>query len=101
MEENIPNPAPREEAIRTELARFFGAHLGSAPASNDRGSLRMLCKHCKANKNGTPKEKLINWMLLRTEERLLLPDVQPSPADLTVCDFLVSELQALVRSRLK
>ena len=91
----------RESHVRRELGRFFSAHLGTPPSDDERGNLRMLCRHCKANKDKTPKEKIINWMLLRLEERVLRPESQPTDRDLTVCDFLVEELQALVSSRLK
>lgn len=102
IEETDLNKPPDEELrLRRELARFFKDHLGNAPSDEEKGNLRMLCKHCSANKSKTPKDKIINWMLLRVEERVLRPESRPSPRDLIVCDFLVGELQAMVSSRLR
>lgn len=45
------------------------------------------------NKNTTPKEKLINYKLLRVNERMFESE-QPelSPKDAVICEFLIDEL---------
>lgn len=45
------------------------------------------------NKNTTPKEKLINYKLLRVNERMFEnAESELSPKDAIICEFLIDEL---------
>ena len=49
------------------------------------------------NKNTTPKEKLINYKLLRVDERMFNSEkLELSPKDAIICEFLIDELMKYV-----
>ncbi len=54
------------------------------------------------NKNNTPKEKLINYKLLRVNERLFASESEEIPVkDSIICEFLVEELLKYVSKSIK
>ncbi len=54
------------------------------------------------NKNNTPKEKLINYKLLRINEKLFASESEEiSLKDSVVCEFLVDELLKYVSKSIK
>lgn len=96
MEESPTTTAREAAAAQARLQEFLERYLGDRVLETNEGALRMLILRAKSSRNKTPKEKLIVWMLLRLNERLLDPDQQPSSRDLVVCDFLLTELGSLV-----
>lgn len=54
------------------------------------------------NKNTTPKEKLINYKLLRIDERMFnLEKPEFSVKDAIICEFLIEELLKYVTKSIK
>jgi hypothetical protein len=54
------------------------------------------------NKNNTPKEKLINYKLLRINEKMFASESEDiSLKDSVICEFLVEELIKYVSKSIK
>lgn len=77
-------------SLRERLRRFLEVHSKAKILSADPGALRMYILHSK-NSNTKPKDKIINFMLLRLEE-ILLANASPQPEEAVVSDFLLKEL---------
>lgn len=86
--------------LKEELRRFLEAYLNTKVLGVEDGSLRMHILFCKNNKNSKIKEKMVNYKLLRTEERLLQGQMELNAKDYYVCQFLIEELQSYVASSL-
>ncbi len=84
--------------LREGLRIFLEAYMKAKLLSNDAGTLRMHILHAKNSRDKSVKEKQINYLLLRLEERLLKKDEKLSMKELHVCEFLVEELQAYVKN---
>lgn len=85
--------------LKARLAAFLETHLGTRIPEVSDGALRMHILAAKANRNTKPVEKLINYKLLRLNERLLDGSAKPESDDLVICDFLISELEQYVARR--
>jgi hypothetical protein len=86
--------------LNEELKKFLEAYFKTKILEAKDDSLQMYILLSK-NKNKTPKEKLINFKLLRLNERLFPSDGILSPRDSIICEFLISELQKYVQRSLK
>jgi hypothetical protein len=84
---NIPARADLLEDLRA----FLEVHLKSKVLNADPGQLSMYVKlvHAQAKK---PKDKMIAYLLLRVQERLL--EHAPDEKERIVCEFLIGELRA-------
>jgi hypothetical protein len=80
------------KAVLNERLRIFleAYHKSKILEAKD-DSLQMYILLSK-NKNKTPKEKLINFKLLRIQERLFPENGEPNAKDSIICEFLILEL---------
>ncbi len=86
--------------LKVELKKFLEAYFKTKILEAKDDSLQMYILLSK-NKNKTPKEKLINFKLLRINERLFIADEELSIRDSIICEFLIVELQKYVQKSLK
>ena len=88
--------------LMLKLKEFLEIHGKTKITDVNTGVLKMYILHSK-NQNKTPKEKLINYKLLRVDERLLNGDTEEiSERDSIIVEFLIEELMKYVaRSRKK
>lgn len=88
MEEIIILQKPE---LNERLRIFLEAYHKSKILEAKDDSLQMYILLAK-NKNKTPKEKLINFKLLRIQERLFPDTGEIPPKDAIICEFLIDEL---------
>ena len=87
-----------ENSIRERLRRFLEVHNKSKILDAEKGTLKMHVLLSKS-KNSKPKEKLINFLLLRIMERLIEgPELDDK--NTIICDFLMEELEKFVAKSL-
>lgn len=88
--------------LMLKLKEFLEIQAKTKITDVNPGVLKMYVLHSK-NQNKTPKEKLINYKLLRVDERLLNGDTEEiSERDSIIVEFLIEELMKYVaRSRKK
>ncbi|HMV44824.1 MAG TPA: hypothetical protein PK079_00875 [Leptospiraceae bacterium] len=85
-----------KEELCVRLGEFLSIYHKAKIIEPKEDTLKMYILLSK-NKNGTPKEKLINFKLLRVDERLFPVDKQElSPKDAIICEFLIEELHKYV-----
>lgn len=97
MEElEIKTKLELNEGLRKFLEAYFKTKI--LEAKDD--TLQMYILLSK-NKNKTPKEKFINYKLLRLAERLFPENGVLSPKDLVICEFLIEELQKYVKNSIR
>ncbi len=87
--------------LKDELKRFIEAYTGAKLIGADDGQLNMHILHIKNSKNSKIKEKMINYKLLRVQERLLGGKSVIAIKDYYICEFLIEELKGYVFSLLK
>lgn len=86
------------EKLKAALALFLETYLKTKILDRNSGTLRMQILHAKNNKNKSIKEKMINYKLLRLDERLLTDHLLEMPLkDYHVCEFLIEELMKYVK----
>ncbi len=73
------------------LKEFLQIHGKTKILDANEGALKMHILKSK-NENKTPKQKLINYKLLRLDERLLTGHEAISEKDLIISEFLIDEL---------
>ena len=91
-----------KQEIKNKLKIFFEAYHQTKII--DPGNDGIFKTHIllSKNKNKTPKEKLINYKLLRVNERLFSSDSEDiSMKDSIICEFLVDELIKYVQKSAK
>lgn len=81
------------EGLRKFLEAYFKTKI--LEAKDD--TLQMYILLSK-NKNKVPKEKLINYKLLRLAERLFPESGTLTVKDSIICEFLIEELQKYVKN---
>ena len=86
------NQLPTNETLLVRLKEFLEIHLKTKIVDANPGILKMHVLHSKNNFNKTPKEKLINYKILRVQERLLDSETELDDYNKIVCDFLILEL---------
>ena len=78
--------------LMLKLKEFIEIHSKTKISDLNEGVLKMYILHSK-NQNKTPKEKLINYKLLRVDEKLLyLSPEEISEKDSIIVEFLIEEL---------
>jgi hypothetical protein len=78
--------------LMLKLKEFLEIHAKTKITDVNEGVLKMYILHSK-NQNKTPKEKLINYKLLRIDERLLNSNVaEISERNSIIVEFLIDEL---------
>ncbi|HMV41019.1 MAG TPA: hypothetical protein PK079_11925 [Leptospiraceae bacterium] len=78
--------------LMLKLKDFIEIHEKTKISDLNEGVLKMYILHSK-NQNNTPKEKLINYKLLRIDERLLNNSPEEiSERDSIIVEFLIEEL---------
>lgn len=87
----LPMNIPSRAELLEDLRAFLEVHLKGKVLSADPGQLAMYIKlaHSQAKK---PKDKMIAYLLLRTQERLI--EHNPDEKERIVCEFLIGELRA-------
>lgn len=81
-----------KEELCESLKKFFSAYHKTKIIEAKDDTLKMYILLSK-NKNTTPKEKLINYKLLRIDERMFnVNSPELSFRDAIVCEFLIEEL---------
>ncbi len=80
-----------KKELLTRLKEFLEIHGKTKILEPNEGVLKMYILHSK-NQNKTPKEKLINYKLLRVDERLLNGREDLSEKDSIIVEFLIDEL---------
>lgn len=88
--------------LMLKLKEFLELHGKTKITDVNSGVLKMYVLHSK-NQNKTPKEKLINYKLLRVDEKLLNDSPEEiSERDSIIVEFLIEELMKYyARSRKK
>ncbi len=87
--------------LMIKLKDFIEIHSKTKINDLNEGVLKMYILHSK-NQNKTPKEKLINYKLLRIDEKLLnLNPVNFSEKDSIIVEFLIEELMKYYSRSLK
>ncbi|MDX1957454.1 MAG: hypothetical protein SFU98_02720 [Leptospiraceae bacterium] len=89
-----------KELLLEDLKIFFEAYHKTKIIEAKEDTLRMYILLSK-NKNSTTKEKLINFKLLRLEERLFLLGEQFTIKEAIICEFLLEELQKYVSKSIR
>ena len=81
-----------KQELCESLGKFLSIYHKTKIIEPKEDTLKMYILLSK-NKNVTPKEKLINYKLLRVNERMFESE-QPelSPKDAVICEFLIEEL---------
>lgn len=79
---------PDRARLLEDLREFLEVHLKSKIPGTDGLGMYVKFVHSQASK---PKDKMISYLLLRAQERLL--DRTPDEKDLIVCEFLISEMR--------
>lgn len=82
---------PDKKNLLNQLKVFMEIHGKTKILEANEGVLRMHVLHSK-NQNKSIKEKMINYKLLRVDERLLNPEKEISEKDSVIVEFLISEL---------
>ncbi|MBE7413132.1 MAG: hypothetical protein L6Q54_12125 [Leptospiraceae bacterium] len=80
-----------KKQLLEKLKEFIEIHCKTKILEANVGVLKMHTLRSK-NQNKTPKEKLINYKLLRVDERLLNESDGISEKDFIIVDFLIDEL---------
>lgn len=86
--------------LMIKLKEFLEIHGKTKIFDVNEGMLRMHILRSK-NQNKTPKEKLINYKLLRVEERLLVPGDEITEKDFIIVEFLLDELMKYYTNSIK
>jgi len=81
---------PLRADLLEDLREFLEVHLKTKVLNADPGQLTMYVKLANSQAK-KPKDKMIAYLLLRTEERLL--EHNPDEKQRVVCEFLISELR--------
>lgn len=90
-----------KEELCVKLAEFLSIYHKAKIIEPKEDTLKMYILLSK-NKNNTPKEKLINYKLLRVDERMFPSDKQElSVKDAIICEFLIDELMKYVARQKK
>ncbi|MCB1179166.1 MAG: hypothetical protein KDK36_16400 [Leptospiraceae bacterium] len=89
-----------KQELNEDLRIFLEAYHKTKILEAKDDSLKMYILLAK-NKNKTPKEKLINFKLLRVDERLFPEDGNMPPKDAIICEFLIDELKKYVAKTIK
>lgn len=87
--------------LYSRLAIVLEAHTGSRIMDHSPGPLKMLVLHSKNTKKTKPVEKLINYKLSRLEEMLLDEKAPFELREYHICEFLISELEKTLSSKIK
>lgn len=77
--------------LMLKLKDFIEVHSKTKISDVNEGVLKMYVLHSK-NQNSTPKQKLINYKLLRVDEKLLNSQDEISERDSIIVEFLIDEL---------
>ena len=86
--------------LQQQLLRFLEVHNKTRILESNAGMLRMHIALAKNNHNKTIKDKIINFLLARVEERLL-KDAPPTEEDLIIANFCIQEVGAYYQNSLK
>ena len=90
-----------KEELCENLGKFLSVYHKTKIIEPKGDTLKMYILLSK-NKNTTPKEKLINYKLLRINERMFESEQsEESSKDVVICEFLIDELLKYVASSLK
>ena len=80
-----------KKELLEKLKEFLQIHGNTNILDPNEGALKMHILKSK-NENKTPKQKLINYKLLRIDEKLLTGQEAISEKDLIISEFLIDEL---------
>ena len=81
-----------KQELCESLGKFLSIYHKTKIIEAKEDTLKMYILLSK-NKNVTPKEKLINYKLLRVNERMFeSAESELSPKDAVICEFLIEEL---------
>lgn len=90
-----------KEELCESLGTFLSAYHKTKIIEAKEDTLKMYILLSK-NKNNTPKEKLINYKLLRLDERMFNSEnLELLPKDAVICEFLIDELLKYVAKSIK